>query len=61
MQKLNILLIYYPFTVNVDKLVEAVILPMIQYVRVCVLEEVKKVNAKVFNLMSRVNEIQHES
>ena len=61
MQKLNILLIYYPFTVNVDKLVEAVILPMIQYVRVCVLEEVKKVNAKVFNLMSRVNGIQHES
>ena len=61
MQKLNILLIYYPFTVNVDKLVEAVILPMIQYVRVCVLEEVKKVNAKVFNLMSRVTEIQHES
>ena len=61
MQKLNILLIYYPFTVNVDKLVEAVILPMIQFVRVCVLEEVKKVNAKVFNLMSRVNEIQHES
>ena len=61
MQKLNILLIYYPFTVNVDNLVEAVILPMIQYVRVCVLEEVKKVNAKVFNLMSRVNEIQHES
>ena len=61
MQKLNILLIYYPFTVNVDKLVEAVILPMIQYVRVWVLEEVKKVNAKVFNLMSRVNEIQHES
>ena len=61
MQKLNILLIYYPFTVNVDKLVEAVILPMIQYVRVCVLEEVKKVNAEVFNLMSRVNEIQHES
>ena len=61
MQKLNILLIYYPFTVNVDKLVEAVILPMIQHVRVCVLEEVKKVNAKVFNLMSRVNEIQHES
>ena len=61
MQKLNILLIYYPFTVNADKCSRSCNSIDDPYVRVCVLDEVKDVNVKVFNLMSRVNEIQHES
>ena len=31
------------------------------YVRVCVSDKVKNMNVEVFDLISRVNEIQHES
>ena len=57
--------IYYQFTVSVNKCGRICNIIDHPYARVCVPNEVKNMNAKVFNLITEVNEarflVQHES
>ena len=57
--------LYYPFTVRVNKYDGSCNIFDDRYARACVLNKVKNMNVKVFNLMSGVNEtifsVRHES
>ena len=52
---------FYPYSIKINKCIVSCNSINGPYAKLCVLDVVKNINVKVFNLMSRANETRHKT
>ena len=50
---------FYPYSIKINRCKGSCNTINVPYAKICVLDQIKDANVKVFNLMSRTNEIRH--
>ena len=50
---------FYPYSIDINKCKGSCNKINVPYAKICVPDEIKNTNAKVFNLMSRTNKTRH--